>query len=250
MENNSELNFLLQVRMNNLDGVKNLLSLNAKLINACDEYDCNALIYALKDKNVELAKFLIERGVNIVQIDKFNNSPRSLALALGDKELIALVDFTSEKIYQKNIALSRKRANNPFHAFDIDNFMCWEITTDYSPFSTLDACSIFDCEVRTFIGIGAIHIERMVHMNRGGAMAMSTSKAQLIGQSIFIDIITKEPDFKGDVIMLKNMWRKNLDNDPVVKKRTDELERLGIRHIIDYDMRAIIYALNNIINNT
>jgi hypothetical protein len=248
MNDTPALNFIMNVRQNNIDAVRELLKYNPKLINVIDEYDSSALLYALQNGNMEMVNLLLAKGADVHAVDKLNNDSFHYANKLENKELSELLKKKSDEQLKNKLKKTNQKKYNPFSAFDFEDCVFYEI--EPSTFGTkydLNNANLFDSDVRTFLCIHTKAMSYISDYNKGKNLSFSSANPteELIAQTVIIDFISDAPvlpEGKDKFAAEKQIRGEMFENSSVYDK-LNMFEHLGVTYYIDYNIHTLINKL-------
>lgn len=248
---NPESRFLLQVRLNNETAIKELLNNNIRLINVVDDYGTSALLYALKNKNLELAKYLIEKGADIQHVDNMNQDAFGLAKEIGDDEFYNFLVKKNEEKWKEEALKKVQKKYNPFDAYDIDNFLSFELTEQQSKiFGDVNNSEIITAPVESYFGLKneSVNITKTNNTGSNAFTPYTKTKEQIISQIILIDYITEKPTFdkSPDKVIARHNFLRALKDEPIIKRKIDLCTEYGIIYLIDFEIHSLISQIVNV----
>lgn len=247
----STIEFLVAVRLGKESEVLRLIEGNPKVLNSVDEYNTNALLYAIKAKHVNIAKLLIEKDINSSHTDLLGENVKSLAhkhLEKHDAEAIHELVLKKEAALWARLADRQRIAHrdNPFNCARIPHFYCFDITAcDNMPFTSLEECALLNAnQVNTYIGSIILNLSVTRESSNNIMNATTHTKTNSYAQSIIIDLLP-EPNLEGDFIKARHEWRQAILGDIVFQTRVKSIKDKAIAYFVDYDVNKILAEIEN-----
>lgn len=249
------IEFLVAVRLGKEDDVLRLIDQNPKILNSVDEYNTNALLYAIKAKNVALAKLLIAKDINSSHKDLLGDTAKDLSekyLSYEDSTEINALILQKESELWKKLAERQQTAHrdNPFNCANRPYFYCFDITAcDNTPFTSLEQCSLLNAnQVNTYIGSVILNLT-VTKESAGNIMNPSThTKTNSYAQSVVIDLLP-EPNLEGDYIKSRGEWKNAFSADEIFQARIKSVESKAIVYFADYDINKILVGIENFVKS-
>jgi hypothetical protein len=230
--------FLLNVKKNNLEEAKLILSKDLSALNYVDEFGSNALIEAILLREETFACELIKLGINVDIIDKLGRTPESLSNRIGLFNVI-------EKI--NNIRLKKAGLNfpdnyeNPFSKLQHQNFSSSEIPLLYA-FPVLKNCSsiIDSSKIRSFICFYKSELLAKKNYNLINPMSRNISEfTKHYTEIIIVDLLEIPFNETTYDIPERTNYIKTLYNEDCYKIRKQEFDYFNITYFADYSVEHL-----------